>query len=137
MRSTYRILSIALMALTVEISCQFLSGTPLVSTSEPSPPIDDSVLKFDPVNLPDAQQGAPYQVEIKVENVKTFVGKFSVEDGNLPQGLSLERVPGENAVSIIGVPTEKGTFTFMLYVWCEGTNSPGQTGQKEYTITVK
>ncbi len=137
MRPVYLILFIAFATLIVGISCRFFSGAIPSSTSEPQPFADDSLLKFVPDNLPDAQQGTPYQVEIKVENVKTFVGQFAIETGNLPPGLSLERVTGENATRIIGTPAKQGTFTFVLNVWCEGTNNPGQTGQKQYTIVVK
>jgi ribosomal protein L6P/L9E len=110
----------------VGVSCQFFSNiTP-----------DDFSLRFNPANLPDAQNGVPYPVEISVENVKTFVGLFSVIAGKLPPGLSLERVPGENMVKIIGTPTEDGTFAFTLEAACEGTNTPGQVGDHLYQIIV-
>jgi hypothetical protein len=72
-----------------------------------------------------------------VGNVLTFVGQFEITQGELPAGLSLERVRSENAVRIKGTPLERGTFVFVMSVWCEGTNDPGQTGEKEYTIVVK
>jgi len=137
MRPAHPILLIAVVTVILGISCRYFSGADPNLTPGPQPFTDASSLKFIPDSLPDAQQGTPYQVQIKVENVKTFVGQFAVETGNLPPGLSLERVAGENAARIVGTPAETGTFTFVLNVWCEGTNSPGQTGRKEYAIVVK
>jgi hypothetical protein len=133
------IFSFALLMLVVGLSCQFLSG--IEPTSEPeSVPIpwdeEEWQLKFLPDQLPDAEQGTPYHIEIRVENVDTFVGEFIVAEGMLPPGLNIERVSGENAAIILGVPTESGSYTFILDVWCYGTNDPGQTGHKEYKIYV-
>lgn len=132
--------SFAILPFVVGLSCQLFSG--IEPTSEPeSVPLprneEERLLKFLPEQLPGAEQGIPYHVEIRVENVHTFVGEFMVAEGTLPPGLKIERVLGENAAEIIGAPTESGSFTFTLDVWCYGTNDPGQTGQKEYTIVVK
>lgn len=97
---------------------------------------DDSTLVFTPTKLPYAQTGAPYEMEISVENVKTFVGQFSVVEGQLPTGLSLERVPDENKVKITGTPTEFGIFDFTLEARCLGTNTAGQVGTQDYQIIV-
>ncbi len=123
---TIRPVLFALMLLITGVSCRFFS----IFTPE------DSTLKFNPATLPDAQTGIPYDVEISVENVKTFVGQFSVVEGQLPTGLSLERVPGENKVKITGTPTEFGVFNFALEAICEGTNVSGQTGTQDYQIIV-
>jgi len=137
MRPAHRVLLFALIASMVGVSCRFLSDVISTAPSKPSPYVDDLTLVFVPANLPDAQIGVFYQVQVSVENVRTFVGEFFITQGNLPGGLSLERVPGENSTRITGTPKEAGTFKFVIQVLCEGTNSPGQTGQKEYTITVK
>jgi len=126
-QTAHSVLLIALMVLMVGVSCRFFSNI--------SP--DDLSLKFNPADLPDAQNGVPYQVEISVKNVKTFVGQFSVKEGKLPAGLSLEMGPGENMVKIIGTPTENGTFVFTLEAACTGTNDPGQVGDHIYQIIVK
>jgi hypothetical protein len=137
MRPAHRVLLFALMASTAGVSCRFLSdGIPTVP-SEPSPYVNDLTLVFVPASLPDGQIGVYYQVQVSVENVRTFVGEFLIIRGSLPGGLSLERVPGENSTRITGTPKEAGSFTFVMRALCEGTNNPGQTGQKEYTITVK
>jgi hypothetical protein len=115
----------ALMVFLVSVSCNFsLNFNPR------------SPLEFYPAGLPDAQIGIPYQVEIWVENVETGVGQFLVKEGDLPTGLALERVPGENKVKITGTPTEIGTFDFILDAACYGTNAPGQEGEYEYQISV-
>ena len=135
---TYRpILLVLLTGLLTGISCGFFSNVIPVTTPEPTPNPDNRSLKFEPVDLPNAQKDIPYDVEVKIQNVETFVGEFRIIEGKLPEGLSLERVPSENAVRFTGTPKEAGVFTFVLEVLCTGTNSPGQTGQKEYTIIVE
>ncbi len=94
-------------------------------------------LKFDPDQLPDAQVGTAYNVEIHVTENRTPVGNFATGAADLPGGLKLEKVEGvEDTARITGVPAEAGTFTFKIRVWCYGTNVSGQTGEKEYTIVV-
>jgi hypothetical protein len=137
MRPIHSILWVSLIALIAGISCGFLSNFIPGTTSVPAANDDGLSLKFNPADLPNAQKDIPYDVEVKVQNVETFVGEFTITEGNLPDGLSLERVPGENATRITGTPKEAGTFKFVMEALCEGTNSPGQTGQKEYTITVE
>lgn len=120
------VLWFALMVFLVGVSCQFsLNFHPRLT------------LKFNPADLPDAQIGLPYQVEINVENVETGVGQFSVITGKLPPGLSLDGTTGENMVKIIGTPTENGTFVFTLQAACYGTNLPGQVGDHQYQIIVQ
>jgi hypothetical protein len=138
MRQSHPFLLLALLAIVTSVSCRFISG--LSPEASPEPPInnnDDRSLKFVPENLPDAQQGVAYEVRINIENVETFVGEVKVSQAELPPGLVLERVEGENAAKIVGIPQETGTFSFKLEVQCLGTNDPGQVGEKEYTIIVK
>jgi hypothetical protein len=94
-------------------------------------------LKFTPDALPDAQLGLPYEVKIAIGDNATPAGEFSISEGTLPAGLSLEKVEGEDAVRISGTPQQAGTFKFKVYVWCYGTNVSGQTGEKEYTLAVR
>jgi hypothetical protein len=95
-------------------------------------------LKFDPDKLPEAPVSVQYEAEIHVTQNRTPVGDFSLSDGSLPAGLKLEKVADvEDTARITGVPTETGTFTFKISVWCYGTNVSGQTGEKEYSIVVK
>lgn len=137
MRTDRPVLLILLIGLLTSVSCEFFSNVTPAVTSEPSPNLDDRSLKFEPAELPNAQKDIPYDVEIKVQNVETFVGQFNIIEGTLPKGVSLERVSGENATRITGTPTETGTFTFVMEALCTGTNSPGQEGQKQYTIIVE
>ncbi len=94
-------------------------------------------LKFDPAVLPDAQVGVPYEAKVSISDNATPAGDFSISDGTLPGGLTLEKVEGESAARISGTPQEAGTFTFKIFVWCYGTNVSGQVGEKEYTLTVQ
>jgi hypothetical protein len=92
---------------------------------------------FRPDTLPDAQVGVPYEVEIQISQNETLVGDFYISEGNLPKGLTLEFLQGEDKAKIHGVPEESGTFTFKSTVWCYGTNVNGQEGEKKYTLVVK
>ncbi len=94
-------------------------------------------LRFVPATLPAATSGAAYTTEIVVEDNVTPVGGASVAPGTLPDGLSLELLPGHaDTIRISGTPTRAGTFEFTVSVWCFGTNVSGQTGEQRYTITV-
>jgi hypothetical protein len=95
-------------------------------------------LVFTPEQLPAATVGGPYQADISIERNETPVGGASVAPGTLPDGLTLELLPGQvDIVRISGTPTTAGTFTFTVSVWCFGTNVNGQTGEREYAITVQ
>jgi len=119
-----------ILVLVLSLSCQTLF-----------PPADETVrgpLKFDPPSMPAAKVGTPYEVEIKVSENRTPVGDFSVAPDALPPGLELvivEAVP--DTAKITGTPTQAGTYTFTISVWCYGTNVSGQRGEKDYTIVVE
>ncbi len=94
-------------------------------------------LLFQPEVLPAGQVGVPYDARILITGNVTPAGDFSVSDGALPAGLSLETLKGENAARISGTPKEAGSFRFKVFVWCYGTNVSGQTGEKEFVLVVK
>jgi hypothetical protein len=95
-------------------------------------------LKFDPPTLPPAQLGVPYEVEIKISENRTPAGDFSVAPDALPPGLELIKVEDvPDTARITGTPTQAGTYTFTISVWCYGTNVSGQTGEKDYTLVVE
>lgn len=94
-------------------------------------------LNFQPDNLPVAQVGVAYNARITISGNATPAGQFSVPDGALPPGLTLETLKGENAARIFGTPKVAGSFKLKLFVWCYGTNVSGQTGEKDYTLVVK
>ncbi len=94
-------------------------------------------LQFQPETLPAAQAGAAYEARVSISDNATPAGQFSISEGALPPGLTLETLKGENSARISGTPAQAGTFKFKIFVWCYGTNISGQTGEKEYTIVVK
>ncbi|MHC1781832.1 MAG: hypothetical protein AB9891_03530 [Anaerolineaceae bacterium] len=116
-------------------ACRMLTGE-----SQELPPYDPAnhkQLTFSPVELPAAQKGIPYDVQLEIGNVETFAGHYEITEGQLPPGLTLERVKRENTVKITGVPLEEGLYPFVLFVQCAGTNDPGQEGKMKYAIEVK
>jgi hypothetical protein len=99
---------------------------------------DRPALQFAPETLADASVGAPYEQRIDVSENVTPVGAFSIQDGALPAGLSIEKLAGNDAAGrIVGTPQAAGRFTFTVSVWCFGTNVPGQQGTEQYTLVVR
>jgi hypothetical protein len=95
-------------------------------------------LIFEPLSLPNARVGVPYEVEIKVTGNVTPVGGVTVDPDTLPSGLELVfDEDGTDTARITGIPEEAGTYSFHIDVWCYGTQVSGQTGGKEYTIEVE
>lgn len=140
MRLSTKLLIILLLLALASLSCKAVSGLGQEITPDPanSEPADPGALVFKPEQLPDAQVGKEYRVRVTVENTRTPVGAFSLQDGQLPPGLSLEKEKGETSAAVIsGTSSQAGTYQFVVYVWCYGTQRSGQTGQKEYTIVVK
>ncbi|MFZ1043262.1 MAG: hypothetical protein WCA79_09415 [Anaerolineales bacterium] len=93
-------------------------------------------LGFVPNAMPKGQVGVFYYAIIKITNNETPAGEFSISAGNLPKGLVFQRLTGQDAVLISGVPQESGAFHILLNVWCYGTNHTGQTGTKDYVIPI-
>jgi hypothetical protein len=81
--------------------------------------------------------GVYYFAIIKITNNKTPAGEFSISAGQFAERpATFQRLTGQDAVLISGVPQEPGAFHFILSVWCYGTNHSGQTGTKDYVIPV-
>jgi hypothetical protein len=100
------------------------------------PAAEANGLVFSPDELPDTQAGEYYEAFILISNNRLPVSSYSVTEGSLPPGLVLEYVDADYSAVIYGIPTQAGTFTFTLSVWCSGTQESGQTGEKQYTIVV-
>lgn len=99
---------------------------------------DRPALRFSPDALPDAHVGQPYEQRIDISQNVTPVGGMSAPAEKLPSGLTVEKIEGTaNAGRIIGTPTTAGTSALEVFVWCLGTNVNGQTGTKQYSLTVR
>jgi hypothetical protein len=118
----------ALIAVLVTLGC---SAQPTLDTSS------SGSLRWDPVLLPAAQVGVPFEVKITILQNKTPVAQFLLHDGTLPSGLTLTKVQGEDIAVLSGVPDQEGTFAFTLEAGCFGTNKAGQSGTQDYTIIVQ
>jgi hypothetical protein len=94
-------------------------------------------LLFSPLELPEAHVGQPYEVTITVSGNETPLGSISVNDAELPLGLTLRYEEDEYIAIIEGVPEKAGEFEFTVSAWCLGTNVNGQTGEKRYLLLVK
>lgn len=123
-----RISPIALLVLAFVV---FATVACMCSILYPSKP-----LVFSPDQLPDAQAGVPYEATIRISQNRTPAGSISISEGTLPLGLELVYTQAEDTAKITGTPTQAGTYTFTISVWCFGTNISGQTGEKQYTLVV-
>ncbi|MEK7485913.1 MAG: Ig domain-containing protein [Planctomycetota bacterium] len=95
-------------------------------------------LYFDPEQLPSGIVGTPYAVTIQIYKHETPVGGMTIAQGNtLPPGLTMTFNQDKGSAEITGTPTKSGIFNFIVTAWCYGTQTSGQTGQKEYTIQIK
>lgn len=126
-----------LLILSTSIACSLFVPTSQ-PTEDPEPDFGPTggPLKFSPDTLPDAQVGTAYDAEIRISLNNTPVGDFFISEGELPEGLEFTFLDGEDAATIAGTPTEAGTYTFTVTVWCFGTQVSGQTGEKTYSLTV-
>ncbi|MGD0752412.1 MAG: Ig domain-containing protein [Anaerolineales bacterium] len=93
-------------------------------------------LEFLPDQMPAAKVGQPYQVDIQIARNVTPAGIYSITDGKLPPGLKLVSDRDLQIGRISGTPSQAGTYKFTVSVWCLGTNTGGQTGEKQYTLVV-
>lgn len=94
-------------------------------------------LSFQPDTLPAARAGESYEARITISGNTTPAGEFSISEGALPPGLTLETIQADHSARISGIPVQPGSYKFKVYVWCYGTNVSGQTGEKDYTLVVK
>jgi hypothetical protein len=135
---TFFVFFAILLTLSASIACSLF--VPIVrptETSEPNFGPTGGPLKFTPDTLPGAQVGNAYEAKIAISLNNTPVGDFFISEGSLPKGLEFTFLDGEDAATITGMPTEAGTFSFTVGVWCYGTQVSGQSGEKGYTIVVK
>ena len=121
------------------MSCQFLNQIGQPKKEIQMPTLDFSPrrsLVVKPDQLPAARIGQAYEAQITVEQTETPVGDFVLSKGELPPGLVLEKVKGENIATISGTPKKVGTYKFLISMWCYGTNKSGQSAEIWYTIDV-
>lgn len=90
--------------------------------------------------MPDAMDngfvGTDYSVTISVSQYSTPVGEVSINNGSLPPGLTISHNSHDDIATITGIPLTEGVYSFDISVWCYGTNSPGQTASKSYSIAI-
>ncbi len=97
----------------------------------------DDALTFAPDTLSPAMVGQPYEARLTISGNRTPVGSMSLESGALPPGLALDYAQIQSFATISGTPRQAGMFRFTIAAWCMGTNQPGQTGRRDYELTVR
>ena len=93
-------------------------------------------LAFSPDQLPDATVRQIFSATISITQNATPVGQMTVAPGDLPPGLSLTFLKGQDAALLSGTPLHAGTYKFTVSAWCFGTNTAGQTGHHDYQLVV-
>ena len=132
-------LVVGLVILAASVACSLFTGG-ATATPIADPYIFKPVttpLKFSPDSLPNAKTGSEYEVEIHISDNVTPISSVAISKGKLPAGLKLVFAGSKDNPKITGLPEEKGTFTFTVFVSCFGTMVSGQSGIKEYTIIVE
>jgi hypothetical protein len=94
-------------------------------------------LVFSPLELPDAYLGQQYEVTIAVSGNETPVFSISVDDAELPPGLTLQYEELDTTARIEGIPEKAGEFEFAVSAACLGTSVMGQARIQHYTLLVK
>ena len=131
----YALILLVVFSLACSAVTRFLPST---STPEPEPyfePITTPLL-ITPESLLEAQVGAQYEVKLQITQNVTPVGDMVIQEGELPAGMELVFLNGEDAAQITGIPEEAGVFEFTVFIWCYGTQVSGQTLQKTYQLEV-
>ena len=132
----YTLILFLLFSLACSAVTRFQSST---STPEPEPyfePITTPLL-ITPESLPEAQVGVLYDVKLQITDNVTPVSDMVIQEGELPAGLELVFLNGEDAAQITGIPEEEGVFEFTVLIWCYGTQVSGQTLEKKYQLVIK
>lgn len=135
-----RLWIVALLLPILSFACSLFPGFPRAEATPTSDYIftpSPIVLKIAPASLPDAQVGAEYEVDLHVSDNVTPVDSVFISSGEIPAGLELVFVDGEDGAKISGVPEQAGAFRFKVFVACKGTMVGGQTLEKEFQIVVK
>ena len=134
-----RIWAVALLLPILSFACSLFPRFPRAEATPTSDYIftpTTIMLKIDPASLPDAQVGVGYEVDLHISDNVTPVDSVFISSGDLPAGLELVFVDGEDGAKISGVPEQAGTFRFKVFVACKGTMVGGQTLEKEFQIIV-
>jgi len=99
-----------------------------------------SALKVSPEKLPVAIIDQPYQVVFSASKNQTPIGDFYLSSGQLPAGIKflyVDNPSGEYRATLEGIPTEVGNFPITIATWSYGTQCTGQSGSREYILTIK
>lgn len=137
MKNSKILLPVFILLAMISFGC--FAKTLITTPTQETSPTFESVrvpLVIEPVSLPEARAGVPYEIEIHIIQNVTPVGDMFIKKGSLPAGLEFVFLKGEDAAKISGVPQEIGTFNITIYAWCLGTMVSGQTLEKEYRIIV-
>ena len=97
------------------------------------------LLKFFPDSLHRAKVGEFYEARIYLLNNHTPIDYFvaTTKNDSFPKELVWEFNDSTNYGIIKGIPQKTGEYEFTVKVSCFGTQVSGQTGSKEYKLSIK
>ena len=98
-------------------------------------------LKVHPKSIKPIILNEEVHIKFTVQENRTPVGGIHLKEGTLPTGLYLDynRTDSDSfnpRLAIKGKALELGDYYFSLYIWCYGTNFPGQNTIIPYHIEV-
>ena len=128
---------VALLIPLLTFACTLPPRAKATPTSDDIFPPVTTPLQIEPASLPTARTGVEYEVGLRIRDNVTPVDSVFISSGDLPAGLELVFVDGEDNARISGVPEQAGTYTFTVFVACKGTMVGGQTLEKEFRIIVE
>lgn len=120
-------------------SAMFRKGALLVAVlalaacaSSPSAP---PALSIFPAMMPSAEVGSAYNAQLRVGGARTPLAEVDIISGALPPGIELQE-PAGNAIPVVGLPTETGSYPFTLRVATEATGEQAQVHTQDFRLEV-
>lgn len=100
--------------------------------SRPSAP---PALSIFPAMMPSAEVGSAYNAQLRVGGARTPLAEVEIISGELPPGIQIQDPVG-NAIPLVGMPTETGSYPFTLRVATEATGEQAQVHTQDFRLEV-
>lgn len=102
--------------------------------SRPTPPPAPALSIF-PAMIPSAEVGTAYNTQLRVGGARTPLSEVEIVQGELPPGIQLQEPVG-NAIPLVGMATETGSYAFTLRVATEATGEQAQEHTQDFRMEV-
>ncbi len=117
-------------------SAMAIAGGGAVGT-EAAPPFHCNQVNLHPNGLPNGQVGFAYSSTLSLTPASNLLpASVTGTSGTVPPGLSFAAGPNSNQVTLVGVPTVAGTFTFTVEVGATYVFGTICKVSRSYTVTI-